>query len=272
MKRILEAAQLQRDELVLEVGPGTGALSIRILASGAKLVAVEIDHDLKPILEAQLAIGSAEAANHSRATLVIDDVLASKHEINPSVFTALQMLAGSAAPPFKLVANLPYNVASPLIANLLLAPYGSKKDADSATPIETPIEVKPAPRMTMAIVLIQREVADRLTAPHGGKDYGPLGILVQAMCEVDRVATLPPGCFWPSPKVDSAVVRLRVRETPLTKNPHRLSHLLHTLFSKRRKQLGSILGRATVLPEGIDANQRPEQLSVEQLCLLAEAV
>ena len=268
MKRILDGAQLQPDELVLEVGPGTGALSVRLLAAGAKLVAVEIDHDLKPILEAQLAIGSAEAANHRRAILVIDDVLAGKHEINPSVFTALKKLGESESPAFKLVANLPYNVASPLIANLLLAPYGTRKDAES----QQPIAVKPAPRMTMAIVLIQREVADRLTAPHGGKEYGPLGILVQAMCEVDRVATLPPGCFWPSPKVDSAVVRLRVRETPLTREPHRLSQLLHTLFSKRRKQLGSILGRETVLPAGIDANQRPEQLSVEQLCLLAGSV
>lgn len=255
MARIIAAAELQQDDLVLEVGPGTGALSVRLLAAGAKLVAVEIDRDLEPILRSELRIQTDDDVNAQRATLCIADVLDGKHTLNPWVHQSLSKLSGQASPTFKLVANLPYNVASPLIANLLLAPY------------ETPDQ--PLPRMTLAIVLIQREVADRLTAPPGGKDYGPLGILVQAMCEVDRVATLPPGCFWPSPKVDSAVVRLRVRSQPMTAQPHQLSKLLHQLFSKRRKQIGSILGRSTVLPEDIDANQRPEQLTVEQLCRLA---
>jgi 16S rRNA (adenine1518-N6/adenine1519-N6)-dimethyltransferase len=118
--------------------------------------------------------------------------------------------------------------------------------------------------------MVQREVADRLLATPGGKDYGPLGVLVQALCEVEKIDTLAPGCFWPPPKVESAVVRLRVRTTPRTMQPMRLSQMLHTLFSKRRKQIGSILGRQTVLPAGIDANQRPEQLSVEQLIALAD--
>ncbi len=255
MARIIAAAQLQPDDLVLEVGPGTGALSVRLLGAGARLVAVEIDRDLEPILRSQLRIQTDDDVNAQRATLCIADVLDGKHTLSPWVHRLLCELSGQAAPPFKLVANLPYNVASPLLANLLLAPYESSG--------------QPLPRMTLAIVLIQREVADRLTAPPGGKDYGPLGILVQAMCEVDRVATLSPGCFWPSPKVDSAVVRLRVRSQPLTGQPHRLSKLLHRLFSKRRKQIGSILGRATPLPDDIDASRRPEQLTVEQLCRLA---
>jgi 16S rRNA (adenine1518-N6/adenine1519-N6)-dimethyltransferase len=96
-----------------------------------------------------------------------------------------------------------------------------------------------------------------------------LGVIVQAMCTVEKVATLSPGCFWPQPQVDSAVLRLRRREAPLTDNPGALSALLHKVFSKRRKQLGSILGRATPLPPGIAPAMRPEQLTIAQLIELS---
>jgi len=256
MRRIMEAAQIVPGELVLEVGPGTGALSEWLLDAGAELVVVEIDHGLEPILRARLTPGERRPSGGC-AALVMGDVLAKKHALNPDVITAIS----SPAPrPFKLVANLPYNVASPLLANLA---------ADH-------------PLMTMAVVMIQREVADRLAAgPNGigtasgggdsdGKDYGPLGILIQAVFEVDRVAVLSPGCFWPAPKVDSAVVRLRRRATPLTDDLPALSALLHELFSKRRKQLGAILGRGRAMPEGIDMNARPEELSISQLITLSK--
>ncbi len=288
MGQIIAAAELSPGDLVLEVGPGTGALSVRLLAAGARLVAVEIDRDLQPILESQLGLSrtvlqavasastgengpaSASSGEHglqSRPTadLIIDDVLDGKHAINPRVYESLQHMTGCGSPSFKLVANLPYNVASPLIANLLLAPFPTADTGSLAPGSPSP------PRLSLAVVLIQREVADRLLAPPGGKDYGPLGILVQMMCEVDRIATLPPGCFWPSPKVDSAVVRLRVREKPLVGDPRRLTDLLHRLFSKRRKQLGAILGRRIILPDGIDANQRPEQLTLVQLAAMTDA-
>src|SRR5690606_37362939 len=105
--------------------------------------------------------------------------------------------------------------------------------------------------------------------PPGGKDYGPLSVIVQAMCEAEQVAVLSPGCFWPQPTVESAVVRLRRRAEPMTDDPHRLMALLHRLFSRRRKQLGAILGRQTELPAGIDPAARPETLSVPQLADLA---
>ena len=150
-------------------------------------------------------------------------------------------------PEFKLIANLPYNIASPLLA-ILAADY---------------------PTMFAAVVMIQREVAERITAAPGGKAYGSLGVLIQAMCRVERIMTLPPGCFWPRPKIDSAVIRLTRRETPLTDDPAGLAALLQRLFTKRRKQIGSILGRETALPDGVDPKMRPEQLSVEQLVDLA---
>ena len=245
MRRIVEAAALEPGELVLEVGAGTGALSEYLLDAGARLVAIEMDGDLEPILRQRLA------SYGDRATLVIDDVLTGKHQINPRVIEPIQSAIydlQSAMSTFKLVANLPYNVASPLIANL----------------------VCDYPQMSLAVVMIQREVAERLTASPGVKAYGPLGVLVQAMYHVEKIATLGPSCFWPPPKVESQVVRLRRRDAPLTDDPAKLSQTLQRLFQRRRKQLGSILGRARPLPGGIDPTWRPERLSVEQLIMLSD--
>lgn len=252
--KILDAAALSAGDLVLEVGPGTGALTERLVDSGARVVAVEIDTDMRPILEQRLG---------DRATFFFGDALAGKHAINPGVLGLLAQSGrqgtGAGEParpdpgagtPFKLIANLPYNIASPLIANLALD----------------------HPLMTHAVVMVQKEVADRLVAPPGNKQYGTLGILAQAIFEVRRVCTLSPGCFYPPPSIDSSVVAMVRRERALCADPHALGRLLHTLFSKRRKQIGSILGREVRLPEGVDANQRPEQLSVAQLCVMAGVV
>jgi 16S rRNA (adenine1518-N6/adenine1519-N6)-dimethyltransferase len=236
MRRIMEAAGVERDELIVEVGPGTGALSERLAEAGARLVCVEIDRELEPILQQRLVEPYGE-----RVQLYFGDVLAGKHELNRQV---VELIGGR---PFKLVANLPYNVASPLLANLAID-HGN---------------------MTLAIVMIQKEVAERLTAGPGGKDYGPLTVIIGAMCEVGRVGVLSPSCFWPQPQVESAVVRMVRRQTALTDDPHGLSRLVGKLFSKRRKQLGTILGRERVLPAGIDAAARPETLTIEQLCELA---
>lgn len=246
MRRIMDAADLQPGDVVLEVGPGTGALTERLLEDGAEVVAVEIDTDLEPILTYRMA-GLPDGMGE-RITLIIGDVLAGKHTINPAVIEpTLARVAASSNDHFKLIANLPYNVASPLLANLAVD----------------------HPAMSDAVVMIQKEVADRLAAKPGNKLYGPLGILIQAICEVRIVGTLAPGCFWPAPKVASAVVHLKRRATPLTDDPAALSAMLQTLFTKRRKQLGSILGRDRILPDGIDPNARPESLSVEQLITLS---
>lgn len=248
MRRIMDAAAIGPGDVVLEVGPGTGALTERLLETGAEVVASEIDTDLEPVLRDRL--GGADG----RFILVMGDILAGKRVLNPDVVDWLNRpdhgedVAASGGRPFKLIANLPYNIASPLLANLALD----------------------HPGMSDAVVMIQKEVADRLTAKPGGKDYGPLGILIQAVCEVSTVGVLPPSCFWPAPKVASAVVHLKRRQQPLAADPHGFSELLQTLFTKRRKQLGSILGRDTSLPDGIDANARPESLSLEQLVALQQ--
>jgi len=256
LEQIVEAADVSADDLILEVGPGTGTLTERLLEAGAHVVAVEVDRDLCDVLRHRLG-------DHERLTLIEGDVLAGKHALNPAVVDAIAAGDNRGAaeprreewkreleeepPEFKLIANLPYNIASPLLA-ILAADY---------------------PTMFAAIVMIQREVAERITAAPGGKAYGSLGVLIQAMCRVERIMTLPPGCFWPRPKIDSAVIRLTRRETPLTDDPAGLAALLQRLFTKRRKQIGSILGRETALPDGVDPKMRPEQLSVEQLVDLA---
>ncbi|MEM7577915.1 MAG: 16S rRNA (adenine(1518)-N(6)/adenine(1519)-N(6))-dimethyltransferase RsmA [Planctomycetota bacterium] len=249
MGRIMDAAALSAGDVVLEVGPGTGALTERLLEADVSVVAVEIDGDLEPILrERILGLGDHAAA---RFALVIDDVMAGKHGLNGEVQEALSGQTGVSERGFKLIANLPYNVASPLLINLAKLASGSSTGA-----------------MIHAVVMLQKEVAQRIVAPPGGKDYGPLGILLQALYDTRLVGTLSPHCFWPAPKVASAVVAMVRRASPLTPNFEGFTDLTHRLFAARRKQLGSILGQHVKLPKGIEPRQRPETLSVEQIAEL----
>lgn len=267
MRRIIAAAALQPGDGVLEVGAGTGSLTESLLEAGARVVAVEIDADLAPILHQRLDGFGDQVAIH------IGDVMADKRHLDPAVMAKLQNVVAESephsteirnpksemphqdgsnrqdqgTPPFKLIANLPYGVASPLLSTLALD----------------------HPAMELAMVMVQREVADRLTAGPGSKQYGALGVLVQAMCHVDRLSALPGSCFWPQPKVGSAVVQLVRRDEPLADDPAALTKLLHTLFSKRRKQLKAILGADTPLPAGVEPTARPEQLTVDQLIELS---
>ena len=260
MARIVEAAEIGEGDLVLEIGPGTGGLTLRLLAAGARLVAVEIDRDLKPILRDCLQ------PYRDRVTLLFEDVLTGKHRVNPLVWSALQDASGlepqadrdpgtvshpSCEQPFQLIANLPYNIASPLLINLLTDPT----------------------RLTMAggVIMVQHEVAQRLLAGPGTKDYGSLSVIVGATCVMELISFVPPTCFWPRPAVESAVVRFHRRDTPLTRDLPTLQRTLHQLFTQRRKQIGSILGRDRRWPTGVDPSARPEQLTVEQIILLAES-
>ncbi len=247
VQQIIEAASIVPGCLVLEVGPGTGVLTEALLEAGAHVVAVEIDRDLCAILRERLG-------EHARFTLIEADVMAGKRALNADVVRAVQHPTSDIAhPPFTLIANLPYNIASPLLATLAVD----------------------HPAMTGAIAMVQREVADRITAPGGhsgggGKDFGPLTVMIQAMCTAERIMTLSPGCFWPQPKIDSAVIRLARRSEPLTDAPRELEAMTQRLFQKRRKQIGAILGRDVVLPAGVEPTMRPEQLTVEQIAALID--
>jgi 16S rRNA (adenine1518-N6/adenine1519-N6)-dimethyltransferase len=257
--KLVEAAELGPGELVLEVGPGTGALTEALLERGVGVVACELDRHLAELLRERLSppaeAGKSEATP-GPFTLVEGDCLGPVRGGTGRTLCAPAVQAlrqrGTPPGPFKLVANLPYGAATPLMLSLLLDHPDCKLQA----------------------VTIQREVADRLLAPPGSKDYGLLGVVAQSLAEVKLIARLPPECFWPRPDVTSAMVLLRRRGTPLTSDGRGLAELCQRLFSKRRKQLGAIVGRSvlgpgsargTPWPAGIDERQRPEELSVAQL-------
>lgn len=228
LTRLVDAAEIVSGELVLEIGPGTGTLTETLVERGAEVVTVEIDRDLADIIDEQLG---------EQVTLVRGDCFERQRRLAPDVLDAL----GDRS--FKLVANLPYQIASPLMAGLLIE----------------------HPACTGQWVTVQREVADRLIALPGGKTYGPLGIIVQALATVERIAVVKPGSFWPAPTVTSAMIAVRPRVPRPFEDAAAFGRFVAMLFGARRKQLGTTLGRDAALPDGVTAQQRPESLTVEQL-------
>lgn len=243
LAKIVDAARLESGELVLEIGPGTGTLTEALIEVGARIVTCEIDADLASITEDRFT---------ERVRLIRSDCLDAHRRLNPQIVDAL------GDQPFKLVANLPYQIASPLICTMLIH----------------------HPTCTGLYVTIQKEVAERLLADTCTKEYGPLSIIVGALADVKRICTVKPSSFWPQPKVDSAMVRILPwpggrgaageREPVLSTIEQRrqFARFVTQLFTKRRKQLGSILGRDCEWPTGVTADLRPEALTVERIVTL----
>lgn len=237
LRKLVDASGIGPTSVVLEIGPGTGTMSEEILLRGAELIAIELDRDMSALLREHFA-------REPRFTLIEGDCLDGKRALNAD---ALKKLNGRA---FTLVANLPYQAASPVMANCAAMP-----------------------QCLGQFVTIQREVGDRLRARAGSGEYGPLTIVVQAFAEVEQLAVLAPGCFWPPPEVTSAMLAIRPRATAAIAHAEvdAFGAFIHTLFSKRRKQLGAILGRNRAWPEGIDPNARPETLAITDLVRLWRA-
>lgn len=245
LRKLITASGVAAGDLVLEVGPGTGTLTEALLEAGATVIACELDGDMASILERRL---SSRPGCEARFRLVRGDALAHARLLNPRIVEAL---AGRC---FRLVANLPYQIASPLISTLLID----------------------HPECTGQFVTIQKEVADRLTAVPSTKAYGSLSVIVQALAKVSRISTLSPSCFWPEPQVISAMISITPRpgRSGLASADGRAFAVFVTgLFSKRRKQLGSIIGRsnpawAHLHENGIRPDMRPEALNVQQIVAL----
>ncbi len=254
---LVRMADLTRADLVLEVGTGTGGLTTRLAERAGSVLSVEIDPAFHAL--AQETIGNRE---HVR--LIHADVLKNKNRLNPDVLAALEELRQTYKPRhLKLVANLPYAVATPVISNLLQT--------------DLPLE-----RM---VVMVQWEIAERLAAHPGIKDYGALSVLVQAIADVDILRKLPPAVFWPRPQVASAIVRVRPNADKRASVPdlQRFRNFLRDLYAHRRKNLrGGLLGLTgrpfekgavdhKLAELGYAGTERAETLSVEQHLELCEA-
>jgi 16S rRNA (adenine1518-N6/adenine1519-N6)-dimethyltransferase len=256
---IAATAEVGPDDVILEVGPGAGALTALMAERGAAVVAVEIDPAM-----ARLTAEAAEGRLNVRVLNV--DALAGKHAINPEVLDNLR--AGLAVGPqkrLKLVANLPYNVATPILGNLLVHP-----------------ELRPE----LMVATIQLELAERMRAAPEEEPYGALSVLIQALADVAIVRTLPPSVFWPRPKVDSAIVSIRpdAAKRAAVGDVAWFHQVLRQVFLHRRKNLRRVLyslwrDRWTK-PEvdafldglGLTGLIRAEAMNVEEMISLAHAL
>ena len=234
LRKIVDAAGVEPGDLVLEVGPGTGTLTEALVEADADVVAAELDPEMAAIVEGRLG---------DRVKLVVGDCLDRRRHLAPEL---LEILDGR---PFRLVANLPYQAATPLMMDLLTR----------------------RPNCLGQVALIQKEVADRLAAPSGGREYGPISVLTAVLGSIRRVTVVPPGCFWPPPKVTSAVIAITPNPAHGVEDPEAFGDFVGDLFRTRRKQIGTILGRANV-PEGFDAALRPEQLDPASLLAMFRAM
>lgn len=254
---LVNAAEIGPSDVVLEVGTGLGSLTGRMAPLAAHVVTVEIDPHLY-----QLA--SEELANLPNVTMLRQDALRNKNTIDSAVLDAVRgELAAGPDRRFKLAANLPYNVATPILSNLL--------------------QGEPLPHSMTAT--IQKELADRIIAQPGTKDYSALSIWMQAQCEIEIVRTIPPQAFWPRPKVQSAIIRAVFSEAKRARivDPSFFHRFVRGLFLHRRKFLRGVMATIlkdhlskaevdqTLAPFGFAADVRAEQLAVESLIELSNA-
>lgn len=249
LDKIIAAAEITKDDFVLEIGPGIGTLTQYLAEAAREVVAVEIDSTLIPILEDTLSA-------YDNVSVINEDVLK----------VDLRKLAEerNGGKPIKVVANLPYYITTPIIMSLF----------ESHVPLKS------------LTVMVQKEVALRMQAGPGTKDYGALSLAVQYYASPYLAANVPPNCFMPRPNVGSAVIRLtRFEETPVqVKNEKLLFRLIRASFNQRRKTLQNGLVNsqeldftkeqvaAAIATLGVSPSVRGEALTLEQFAALANAL
>ena len=238
--KLVDASGVTEGDVVVEVGPGTGALTEELLERGCEVIACELDQGLAGLLRDRFG---------DKIQLIHADCL-QKKKLHHSI---VELLGDRE---WKLVSNLPYQIASPLIVTILS-------------------------EFTLCqglYVTIQYEVAQRLRAEVDSKDWGVLSILVQRLADVQLITKVPNTCFWPQPKVTSACVSVVPLGSSVEQLKSQVEHakefsvFVTELFAKRRKQIGTIVGRDTKLPEGVSQEMRPSTLTIEQLEQLFKTV
>jgi 16S rRNA (adenine1518-N6/adenine1519-N6)-dimethyltransferase len=255
---LIDSAELTKDDVVLEVGTGTGALTTEMARRAGGVVTVEIDSHL-------YELASEELFEYRHVTMLNFDALHNKNAFDQRVIDAVgEKLAEAPGRKFKLVANLPYNIATPVLSNLLLCPH-------------TPV---------MMVATIQKELGDRIVAQPWSKDYGALSVWMQSQAATEIVRIMPPSVFWPQPKVDSAIVKIvtdfeKRAAIPDLKYFHQF---VKTIFIHRRKYLRANIVAAMkehlskpqideILSEmQLGENARTEELDVATLLRLTELV
>ena len=247
LDKIILAADIQPQDCVLEIGPGIGTMTQYLAEHAGKVIAVEIDEKLIPILEETLQ-------EYSNVTVIQGDIL--KIDVNRLVQEQNQ------GRPVKVVANLPYYITTPIIMGLF----------EQHVPIDN------------ITVMVQKEVADRMQVGPGTKDYGALSLAVQYYAEPYIVANVPPNCFIPRPNVASAVIRLTCYAEPPVKvrDEKLMFQLIRASFNQRRKTLVNGIGNAADLPYtkeqvaqaltelGLSATIRGETLGLEEFAKLSD--
>lgn len=253
LKNIVSAAEITRDDNVIEIGPGIGALTEQLAQAAGEVLALEIDQDLIPVLAEVLA-------PYDSVTVLNQDVLqANLPELIKQQFT-------DPSRPIKVVANLPYYITSPILMNLLAAPVD----------------------WAAICVMMQKEVAQRLTAQPGTKQYGALTLAIEYQMTAEIAFNVSRRVFVPAPNVDSAIVVLKPRTTPLPVQPfnkQKLFGFIRGCFAHRRKSLWNNLqatvGKQPAVKEKMQAiltaltispQTRPERLTLEQFIELANAL
>ena len=255
---IVDAAELTQDDVVIEVGTGTGSLTTMMAARAAAVVTVEIDAHL-------FELASEQLVDLPNVTMLRLDALRNKNNLDDRVMDAIGVrLAEAPGRRLKLVANLPYNIATPVLSNLLLATH--------------------VPHSMIAT--IQKELADRITASPSTKDYSALSVWIQSQCKAEIVRVMPPSVFWPAPKVTSAVLRLTVDPArraaiadlnyfhQITKALflHRRKFLRANLLSAMKRHLDKDEVDAIIDEMGFAPDTRTEQLDVPTLIELADCI
>lgn len=245
LERVVGAAQVTEKDCVLEIGPGIGTMTQLLAERAGSVVAVEIDKNLIPILEETLS-------PYSNVTIINEDIL--KLDIRQ----VTQEHGGGGR--VKVVANLPYYITTPIVMGLL----------EGSTPLES------------ITVMVQKEVAERMQAGPGTKEYGALSLAVQYYAQPQVVANVPPNCFIPRPNVGSAVIRLTRHKTPPVEaaDEGKMFAIIRASFNQRRKTLANSLGNAPGLRVsreqvvkalegmGLPAMVRGEALTLEQFAEL----
>lgn len=248
LDKIIAAAEITKDDFVLEIGPGIGTMTQYLADAAREVTAVEIDRNLIPILSETLA-------EYENVTVLNQDVL------KTDIAAIAQERNGGR--PIKVVANLPYYITTPIIMGL----FESRVPIDSIT------------------VMVQKEVAQRMQAQPGTKDYGALSLAVQYYAKPYIAANVPPNCFIPRPNVGSAVIRLKKYENPPVKvqDERLLFRLIRASFNQRRKTLVNGLKNCAELPfskeqilaafevTGLAENIRGEALTLAQFAQLSDA-